>query len=809
MEDFIVRITKTITAAFLAIAILGETAGQIEPNELAAYYGFGEMEMIKLDWDIHNLLIADINGDGRNDIVVVNNRKSRIEILLQKEAVGPGKAEVTVDAQDADINLLNPPTRFDRQSVAVSQMVYSLVCGHLSSSGMMDLAFYGEPKGLYVIYQKPSEDRKGKPAKLNWQPAKKIEIDDGLLAPNMLVCADLNNGRDDLALAARDGVYVILQKEDGSLAPPVKYPTSGRILALDVGDLNGDGLNDLVMVMDDVEYPIHVRFGLPGGQLGPEMRFHIEKPSALEIANIDGGDRDEVLMVDAESGRLICYKLVSEKKVTGSSDDWPILFYPIESGEGDTKRDLVVGDFEGDGLQDVVVSDPGAAELIFYKQIKGMGLAGPVRFPSLADIANLSAADCDFDGKMEVGILSVKEKIIGISKFAEGRLSFPQPIEVVGEPVAMELADINGDGDVDCVYISKDANDVRSLRVIYNVAGTGKHKEPDVFGETGQSEVNLKLEKLTSDPEGIRVVDVDQDGRPDVLIFVKYDKPILVRQTAKGKFEVVDSPAAQASLIKDASLSSIAVAHVDGRPGKELLIAQKNFARSLIFTDGRKWSVVDQYNAHGTQDVISAVAAFDIRQFGPANRPSILLLDGQKGRLQILKAGDDGTYRYEKELDVGKWDVGAEHLKMLYAPFSGGDTNSILLFDGAKFALITPPSEGIPVQRLEKQFEYETEIKDGAYGNLTAGDLNGHGRPDIVMVEYRHKHIEILALDQQHKPIPAMRFKIFEEKGYREDRRQGEGRVEPRELKVADVTGNGKMDLVTVIHDRIIIYPQD
>ena len=33
--------------------------------------------------------------------------------------------------------------------------------------------------------------------------------------------------------------------------------------------------------------------------------------------------------------------------------------------------------------------------------------------------------------------------------------------------------------------------------------------------------------------------------------------------------------------------------------------------------------------------------------------------------------------------------------------------------------------------------------------------------------------------------------------------------VEPREMKIADVTGDGKANLVTVIHDRIIIYPQD
>jgi len=95
------------------------------------------------------------------------------------------------------------------------------------------------------------------------------------------------------------------------------------------------------------------------------------------------------------------------------------------------------------------------------------------------------------------------------------------------------------------------------------------------------------------------------------------------------------------------------------------------------------------------------------------------------------------------------------------------------------------------------------------YGNLVIGDINSDGRADIIMVEYNRNHIEILALDSEMKPIPAMRFKVFEQKSYRDSQKRSKGGVEPRELKIADVTGDGKDDLVTVIHDRIIIYPQD
>ena len=104
-------------------------------GDLSEYYGFDEMEIIKIEWGIKNLLISDLNGDGRNDIAVSNNLKSKIELFLQKESIGPDEAEVTVDPEDIDINAIfgNLPTRFRRNSLVISQTVYSLVCGDLNS----------------------------------------------------------------------------------------------------------------------------------------------------------------------------------------------------------------------------------------------------------------------------------------------------------------------------------------------------------------------------------------------------------------------------------------------------------------------------------------------------------------------------------------------------------------------------------------------------------------------------------------------------------------------------------------------------
>ncbi len=800
------RLYKALFPIVLAgIVAAGVHAQPANPGDISEYYGFKEMEIVKLDWGVGSLRIADFNGDGRKDMAIVNDRKAKIELLIQKETVGPGEKDIAVDPNDIDVNAIVPPTRFASHSIPVSQKQYNLVCGDLNSDGLADLAFYGEPRGLYVILQRAGQAKEGEPKTPSWHAREKIKIDDGLATGNGLVCADLSHdGADDLAVAAQDGVYIVEQKKDGSLAEPVKYPSLAQILGIEARDLNGDSINDLIIVTSDMEKPLHVRFGLKTGALGPQRQFFIERPVALILENIDEKAGDEILMVDGVSGRLLCYKLSAESPAEA---DWPILSYPLASGQESEKRDLVAGDFDGDGLADVTISDPGAAELIFYKQTAGLGLAEPVRFPAFSDIASLSALDIDNDGKTELAALSIKEKVIGLSKFENDRLSFPQPLDVTGEPLAMELADIDHDGTADCIYISRNDKDVRTLKAIYNLAAAKKPEADSAQGDL------LVLEKLKANPDGLKVLDVDQDGLQDVLIFVSYESPILVRQTQKNEFEIIDSPDAQASLIKDAGLRSIALADVDGKAGQELLVAQKNFARSLVLSEGRTWSVIDQYNAKSTENQISAVAAFHIDGRAGEGSPAILLLDGTKGQLQILKAGSDKTYRLEKELNVGKWNSAA-HTKMLFAPLTGGSANTagsaVLLFDGEKFALVIPPTaDDHTAQYMEQQFSYETKIQDGMYGNLAAGDINSDGRTDVIMVEHARNHIEILTLDAGVKPIPAMRFKTFEQKSYRESRGRPKAVTEPRELAVDDVTGDGKPDLVTVIHDRIIIYPQD
>ncbi|GIT31893.1 MAG: hypothetical protein Ct9H300mP1_39390 [Planctomycetaceae bacterium] len=49
---------------------------------------------------------------------------------------------------------------------------------------------------------------------------------------------------------------------------------------------------------------------------------------------------------------------------------------------------------------------------------------------------------------------------------------------------------------------------------------------------------------------------------------------------------------------------------------------------------------------------------------------------------------------------------------------------------------------------------------------------------------------------------------MFEQKSFRGAAGGGAG-SEPREVLIADVTGDDRPDLVLLVHDRVLVYPQD
>lgn len=341
----------------LIVALLATTQSSAaeEGGQLADYYGFLPLEIYKLDSRIAGLLVRDLDGDKTADVAVINNARSRIDLLLSSS----GDSEQDEPLR-AETNLVPSSRRMRFKSIAVNKEVVSITAGDFNADGKTDLAFYGTPAEIVVLSGLGS-GRFGEPRRINTGEATESQT--------ALQVGDLNrDGKDDLVLMAPNELVTILQGENGKLGEPERLPhTATRPSIMKVIDLDGDGGDDICLLDGAGEDPIRVRFSVEGGRLGPEQRFHIEQPRAVAYANVDGKPGAELLAVESQSGRAKVFTLDESQDDEDSSRRGRLIFFPLPAGNS-RGRALALGDLNGDKKTDVVVTDPSNAQFLVYLQ---------------------------------------------------------------------------------------------------------------------------------------------------------------------------------------------------------------------------------------------------------------------------------------------------------------------------------------------------------------------------------------------------------------------------------------------------------
>ena len=209
-------------------------------SELAQYYGFGPLELFKLQQRSGNMLVGDLNHDGLNDLVLVDNSNSRIDILQQrKRPDSPGAA-----AKSSKINAIANDWRFEHRKMSVDKAIASLTLGDFNGDGRTDIAYIGLPDRLILKLQ---------PEKGEWTSPQTIRLPDLQPAQWMMVGGDLNHDqKDDLVVLGKNETYVLYQQGKGELGTPERLMnTSDKLGLAQIADLDGDGRNDLCYLAND------------------------------------------------------------------------------------------------------------------------------------------------------------------------------------------------------------------------------------------------------------------------------------------------------------------------------------------------------------------------------------------------------------------------------------------------------------------------------------------------------------------------------------------------------------------------------
>jgi hypothetical protein len=736
-------------------------------------YGFRGMEIYKLDDQTTDLTPCDIDGDGLMDLVVANNDKAKIEVLLRRREKVPPK-----ELQGAKLpNDLMDDQYFERKEILTEKQVSSLAVADLDGDGHLDVAYYGKPEELVVAF---GDGKGGFPRSKRWPLEDGVDVDAG----------DLDgDGRADLVLLGTTATSILYQSKDGTLREPVKLPHAEKGMdGVSVVDLDGDGRKDLVLVNAASPRSVRARFQRGDGSLGPEIAFDTSPWRVIDFKDIDPAPGAEAIVVQRNSGVLRALRLSTghEHTLLGSVET-----FAFDVGASGKDRSLAVGDVDGDGHPDVVVTEPGSAQVAVYLQEKGGGLGGRRLFPSLSSSDLVRVADLDGDGRGEVIVLSVAEKALGICRW-QGQLPFPTLLDLPGLPKAFDTGDLDGDGRPDLIVIVQRAEDKKLLAAIFSApkeAAGGDGPPPLVLSRT------VPLDSLKQAPEEMLVMDLDQDGRNDLLLFDSREAMRVLRQTEDGGFkdESEKGTAYRGDLAYQATLASASPGDVDGDGKPELLLASKNFVRAIVLDKAGGLVVKDQANGASPRTQVKGSAALDLDGDGKAE---IVLYDRDGKTASVLKRDASGVFAVTQNVPVGELDFKA----MAAADLDGDGKADLVLLGKERFAVLRAGGEQ---RTLEELHAYESPARDAALWVFAVGDLNGDGKPDVAIVDRGNRGIEIVSYDPKDGFKQALRWSAYEKKLYEERRDMG-----PHDIVVADFDGDGKQDIALLIHDRLIIYPQ-
>jgi fibronectin type 3 domain-containing protein len=285
--------------------------------------------------------------------------------------------------------------------------------------------------------------------------------------------------------------------------------TPGTTYAYQVSAVNAVGEGPL----SDISFATAVG-GAPGSLFQPYQATPVGSwPDAVAIGDVNGDGRNDVAMTTSyyfdPLGDFHLWVFLQAPDGTLSAP----ISYPTAATYGNGPDSVAIGDITGDGKADVVVGINGVGVQVFPQVVSG-GLGSPTLYPS-TNSGKIRLGQLNGDGRLDVaGVGWGTNTVDVLLNDGHGGLSAPVTYAAQhGGSEDLEVADATGDGRDDIVVMSGQSYSVPNVSVLPQLPAGG-------FGAAAPYVV-----RANTNTQGIGVGDVNGDGLNDVVASYGGNRP--------------------------------------------------------------------------------------------------------------------------------------------------------------------------------------------------------------------------------------------------------------------------------------------
>lgn len=318
---------------------------------------------------------------------------------------------------------------------------------------------------------------------------------------------------------------------DGSFGSQQTFGTgtNSRPFSVTSVDINGDGKLDLVVANENTN-TVGILLGNGDGTFAAQVTYTAgagSNPTLATVGDVNGDGRPDIIVSNFLSGIGV---LLQNANGTFAA--------PVTYATGSKPRSATLADVNGDGKLDIVLANFGTTTV---SVLKGNG-NGTFQTQQTFAVGNapraVTVADFNGDGKLDLAVVNSTDSTLGVLLgVGDGTFGTQQTYSAGNKPLSVAAADLNGDGKADIVVTNNGK---------FNVSSPSDPGSVGVYlGNGNGTFATAQTFTAGAFPISTSIADLNGDGKPDLAAASTADSTVVtLAGNGDGTFQTAVSLAA-------------------------------------------------------------------------------------------------------------------------------------------------------------------------------------------------------------------------------------------------------------------------